>query len=201
MATTVVAVKRPERTAQVQVYLIEVWRGLAVTFRHFFVNLWRHTLRALGSRLTQPGAVTIQYPEDPARLGRRARTRHRLLKREDGAPRCTACMCCETICPAKCIHIVAEDSPDVVVEKRAKSFDIDLGLCVFCGYCVEACPVDAIHMDSNQVALSSYSREDLIWNMAELMGDKQKLPKKGPGDPTTPPGIVSVAAAKRSIGL
>ena len=60
------------------------------------------------------------------------------------------------------------------MEKRAKSFDIDIGMCVFCGYCVEACPVDAIHMDANKVELSSYTRQDMIWNMSELLGDSGK---------------------------
>jgi NADH-quinone oxidoreductase subunit I len=173
---TVKVVERPKRTLATQIYLVEVWRGLALTFRHLFVNLFRHAMRALGIKGFQPGSVTIQYPEDPAVLGRRARTRHRLLKRDDGAPRCTACLLCETICPAKCIRITAENAPDAMVEKRAKSFDIDLGMCVFCGYCVEACPVDAIHMDANEVELSAYSRKDMIWNMKELLGDVPKVP-------------------------
>ena len=175
MAIAVTPVSRPARTFGEQIYIWEVWKGLLVTFRHLFVNLAQHALKGL--RLSKiAGAVTIQYPDVAAWLGRRARTRHRLLKREDGAPRCTACMLCETICPAKCIRIVAEDSPDVRVEKRAKSFDIDLGLCVFCGYCAEACPVDAIHMDSNDVELSAYERKDMIWSLPELMGDKKKTP-------------------------
>jgi NADH-quinone oxidoreductase subunit I len=167
---TVKVVERPKRTFATQIYLVEVWKGLAITFRHLFVNLFRHVMRRADA------SVTIQYPEDPAVLGKRARTRHRLLKREDGAPRCTACLLCETICPAKCIRITAENAPETIVEKRAKTFDIDLGMCVYCGYCVEACPVDAIHMDANDVAISTYSRKDMIWNMAELMGDKKKGP-------------------------
>ncbi|MCX5794878.1 MAG: NADH-quinone oxidoreductase subunit I [Elusimicrobia bacterium] len=172
MAVTVRAVSRPARGWLEQVYIIEVLRGLGVTFRHFFVNLWRHVLRLLGLR-AGPGAVTIQYPDEPAVLGRRARTRHRLLSRADGSPRCTSCLLCETICPAKCIHIVAEESPDPAVEKRARSFDIDIGMCVFCGHCVEACPVDAIHMDVDQVELASYTRSGMIWDMKSLLQERR----------------------------
>jgi NADH-quinone oxidoreductase subunit I len=172
MAVTVSPVARPRRGLCEQVYILEVLRGLGVTFRHFFVNLWRHVLRLAGLR-SEPGAVTIQYPEEPALLGRRARTRHRLLSRADGSPRCTSCLLCETICPAQCIHITAEESPDVKVEKRARSFDIDLGMCVFCGHCVEACPVDAIHMDIDRVELASYTRSGMIWDMKSLMKEKR----------------------------
>lgn len=171
-------VPRPAMGWKERVYLFEVWRGLWITSRHLFVNLGRHLLRRLGGR-GPAGAVTIQYPEEEAVVARRGRTRHRLMKREDGTPRCVACMLCETVCPAQCIRIVAEESPDVMIEKRAKSFEIDLGLCVFCGYCVEACPEDAIRMDSGQVEMSAFSREDMIWDMRELMEGKKK-PKAGP---------------------
>jgi len=176
-------VKAPGMGLLERIYLFEVCRGLLVTSRHFFVNLWRHIKKAAGLR-TPPGAVTIQYPEDPAMVARRGRTRHRLLKRADGTPRCVACMLCETICPAKCIRIVAEESPDVMIEKRAKSFDIDLGECVFCGYCVEACPEDAIRMDTGSVEICSFSREDMVWHIRELLGDEKKeFPMRHSHDP------------------
>jgi NADH-quinone oxidoreductase subunit I len=157
-----------------RIYIVEILRGLWVTSRHFFTNLFRHSLRLLGLR-AEPGAVTLQYPDVPARVPPRARGRHRLLLRDDGTPRCVACMLCETICPASCIRIIAEESPDISIEKRAKSFEIDLGVCVYCGYCVEACPEDAIRMDSGQVEMCAYTREGLRWNLREL----SKLPDQG----------------------
>jgi len=166
-------VERPVMGWAERIYVVEVWRGLGITFRHLFINLSRHLRRALGFE-APPASVTIQYPEDPAVVAKRARGRHRLLKREDGTPRCVACMLCETVCPAKCIRIQAEGSPDVMIEKRAKSFSIDMGLCVFCGYCVEACPEDAIRMDTGQVEMSAFTRDEMIWDMPELLGDKPK---------------------------
>ena len=172
-----------------RVFLVEVWLGLVITLRNFFVNLSSHIRVALGLE-SLPGSVTTQYPDDPQVTARRSRTRHRLLKREDGTPRCVACMLCETVCPAKCIYIQAENSPDVMIEKRAKSFSIDLGMCVFCGYCVEACPEDAIRMDTQFIQFPGSTRADLLWTMPELLGDKKKTPSltpsKDPLDPASP---------------
>ncbi|MFH1857562.1 MAG: NADH-quinone oxidoreductase subunit I, partial [Candidatus Omnitrophota bacterium] len=122
------------------VYVTEVVRGLWVTSRHFFRNLLIHTAHRFGLLKRVQAAVTIQYPEELRLYASRLRTLHRLTLREDGSPRCVACMMCETVCPARCIDIVAEEHPDPNIEKRPRSFDIDLGRCVFCGYCVEVCP-------------------------------------------------------------
>jgi len=152
-----------------RIYLLEVYRGLALTSRHFFVNLWRHTLRLVGIKSAPPGAATFQYPEVRRPQSPRLRTLHRLTKRPDGTPRCVACMMCETVCPAFCIKIVAEEVDDPSIEKRPKSFDIDIGRCVFCGFCVEACPEDAIRMDTGITEIGALSREGMILNMDTLL--------------------------------
>ncbi|MEZ4655720.1 MAG: hypothetical protein R3E12_19560 [Candidatus Eisenbacteria bacterium] len=68
-----------------------------VTLRHLLLNTFK-----------QSEMPTVQFPEEPKPLAVRHRSRHRLTVRENGDPKCVACMCCETVCPARCIHIVAE---------------------------------------------------------------------------------------------
>ena len=152
-----------------RLYITEVARGLAITAKHFFVNFPRHVVRGLGMKVGKGRTVTIEYPEERRVYPRRLRTRHRLTKRQDGSPRCVACMMCETICPARCIHIIAKENPDPNIEKMPKVFDIDLGVCVFCGFCVEACPEDAIRMDTGIVEIAAYTREGMVYRMDQLL--------------------------------
>ena len=53
-----------------------------------------------------------------------------------------ACKLCEAVCPAVCITIEADTAPDGT--RRTTRYDIDLFKCVYCGFCEEACPTDAI---------------------------------------------------------
>ena len=118
-------IKRPKLNFWQKTYFLEVFRGIAVTSSHFWRNLFFHSMHRLGLFKAIQAAVTIMYPEEKRLLAPRSRTRHRLTQREDGSPRCVACMMCETVCPARCIYIVAEEHPVPNIEKRPKSFDID----------------------------------------------------------------------------
>ena len=119
-------VRRPELTFWEQLYLPQILSGLKITFRHFFRNLFLHIAHQLGRLTHLPAGVTVQYPEELRPLMSRFRSRHRLTVRDDNTPRCVGCMLCETVCPAKCITIVAEEHPDPNVEKYPVRFEAKL---------------------------------------------------------------------------
>jgi len=161
--------KRKELGFWDKTYLPMLFSGLWITNKHFFRNFIFQTLNLFGLAKKHKGSVTFSYPEVQRPLSKRTRTRHRLTQREDGAPRCVACMMCETVCPARCINIVAMENPDPNIEKMPASFDLDLGKCVYCGYCVEVCPEDAIRMDTQILDIAAYSRKAMQLDMKELL--------------------------------
>ncbi len=155
-------IHRPDSNWWERLYLFEIVRGLGITLRH--------GLRSFFRPQTMP---TIQYPEDRRDPVERARGRHQLVRRPDGSPLCVACFCCQTICPPHAITIEAEESPDPEIEKRPKSFRIDLLRCIFCGMCVEACPKYAIVM-TGQYELADQTRERLRIPMRDLLAPESK---------------------------
>ena len=189
-------VARPNRTPSVQAYVPEFLKGMSLTMRHFFKNTKEMVLGQTPDPVLEAleeGVTTIHYPEQKRPYPERFRGVHRLTLREDGAPRCVACLCCSTACPAQCISIEAGEYPEGDrrrgYERFPESFVIDELRCIFCGYCVEACPVDAIRMDTGLHAVPYDSRDQFIYGKNLLMafagraGDhKTANPRHEPGD-------------------
>ena len=92
----------------------------------------------------------------------------RLMLREEGSVRCTACMLCATVCPSDCIRVEVDTQAGPEEERKPAAFEIDLLKCVFCGACVEACPCDALRMDTGRVPPAGYDTAEFIYDMERL---------------------------------
>ena len=171
-------------------YLPALFMGFRLTVRHFFRNLF-------GSK----DVVTVQYPEEHRPVSVRWRGRHRLTRREDGFLKCVACYMCETVCPAKCIHIDAGDHPDLSVEKYPVHFDIDELRCVFCGLCVEACPKEAIRMDTGVISMAFTSRNTFDFTRDLLKDEYQPNEVTKFSDADLPQPKSQAEALPYSVGL
>ncbi len=168
-----------------EIFIVEVIRGVLITSGHFFRNMAGHILGLVGIDYKRAETVTVQYPEQRLPLAERYRTRHRLVRHHDGSPRCVACMCCESICPADCIYIVAGEYPDREIEKYPVRFEIDLSRCIWCGLCVEACPEDAIRMDTGILETAEYDRRKMFYDKELLLSTDGRFDKPEQQPPTT----------------
>lgn len=142
----VVVLKKP--TVEGSWYLPAIFKGLGFTFKKMVYNIFN-----------QKKMPTLNYPEEKYEYGPRFKGNHILTVKKDGSVRCTACMLCATNCPAQCIKITAAEHEDPSVEKYPIAYEIDVLRCVFCGFCEEACPVDAVRMGPE-------------WQTAALSGSK-----------------------------
>jgi len=193
-------VARPKRSPAVQSFVPAWLKGTGVTMKHFFRNTKERVLGQKRDPVLEDfgmGVTTVEYPDERRPYPERFRGLHRLTIREDGSPRCVACLCCSTACPAQCIKIVPAEYPEGDerrgYERYPEVFVIDELRCVFCGYCVEACPCDAIRMDTGMHPTAYDSREQFIYGadlLLEMTGRdgsrKTANPRHEPGDETHP---------------
>lgn len=144
----VINVSREPENGVMNGYLVTTLVGLGTTMKTFAKQLFK-----------LEESKTVQWPEVEYKYSDRFKGAHFLTKRPDGKVRCTACFLCATNCPAQCINIVAGESTDKGVEKFPLRFEIDILRCVFCGYCEEACPVDAIRLGS-EISMAGLAAEN-----------------------------------------
>ncbi|MFH0783087.1 MAG: NADH-quinone oxidoreductase subunit I [Pseudomonadota bacterium] len=158
MGAKVKTMNRKGSSFQERLYLIEIFKGMATTFGHFLTNL-----------LDNRKLYVRHYPEVQPEIPVRWRGRHRLTTHDDATVKCVACFMCQTNCPANCIMIEAGERLDGKTEKMPVKFSIDLLECIYCGYCVEACPLDAIRMDTGIFSVTDNNRESFVLELPELL--------------------------------
>ena len=116
--------------------------------------------------------ITEDYPDSPPKFQERYRGAHVLQRDENGLEKCVACFLCAANCPANCIYIEAAENTDAnrisAGERYASVYNIDYSRCIFCGYCVEACPTDAI-THGHGFELATYDINSLIYRKEQLL--------------------------------
>ena len=116
--------------------------------------------------------ITDDYPDAPPVFQERYRGLHILQRDEQGLEKCVACFLCSAACPVQCIYIEAADNTDQLRisggERYASVYNIDYSRCIFCGYCVEACPTDAI-THGHGFELASFNTSTLIYRKEKLL--------------------------------
>ena len=76
------------------------------------------------------------------------------------------------------LRSVPEEDEEVThVEKAPEEFEINMLRCIYCGYCEEVCPEEAIFLQE-KFSLSGYSREELIHDKERLYELGGTLPDK-----------------------
>lgn len=110
-----------------RVYGTGILRSMLIAFRNFF----------------RPN-ITLQYPHEKLVLPERSRWAVAMKLDEEGRHKCTGCLACEKACPDYIIKIDVTTAEDR--SKHIDRWEYEVGACMMCGLCVEACPYDAICM-------------------------------------------------------
>ncbi len=124
---------------------------------------------------------TEQYPENSKttlHVAQRHRGRLVFKRNEDGSYKCTVCTLCEKTCPNGTIKILSHMEEDPESGKKKKVLDdyiYDLGDCMFCQLCTNACNFDAIEF-TNDFENSVFKRESLRLHLDKEVYEGGSLP-------------------------
>lgn len=142
------------------------------------------------------GTITLQYPHEKLVLPERARWKVAIKLDEGGAHKCTACRACEKACPDYVIELDIATNED-----RSKHIDhwrYEVGACMMCGLCVEACPFDAILMSHDyELAFT----DPALLTIDLLTDTPAALPKRKVAAPATvAPTVAEPTAPTPALG-
>ncbi|MCL2137132.1 MAG: 4Fe-4S binding protein [Coriobacteriia bacterium] len=103
--------------------------------------------KAIGYLLKKPATVAYPAKKEPIFDGFRGLIAY-------NAEECIGCMACKRDCPTGAIQI------EKVADKQYKAV-FEMGLCVFCGQCVDSCPREGALWYTSEFELASLTRDAL----------------------------------------
>ena len=124
---------------------------------------------------------TEQYPENrktTLHVSKRHRGRLVFKRDENEAYKCVACLMCEKACPTNTIKIQSEMVTDPETGKKKRQlidYQYDLGNCMFCQLCVNACNFDAIEF-TNDFENAVFDRSQLLLHLDKEIYKGGSLP-------------------------
>jgi NADH-quinone oxidoreductase subunit I len=120
---------KPQRSWLATILHVEIIKGLSLTLRKLF---------------SRP--ITRQYPEEKPEIRLGFRGQHALVRDpQTGQSKCIGCMRCAVVCPSRCIRIrVHKEKKNGGHRRVIDCYRIEALRCVYCGYCEEVCPVNAV---------------------------------------------------------
>jgi NADH-quinone oxidoreductase subunit I len=145
---------KPPRGWLATIFQVEILQGMALTLKRLF---------------SKP--ITRQYPEEKPRIRTGFRGQHALVRDpETGNTKCIGCMRCAMVCPSRCIRIRSHKDKEPGSRRIIDCYRIESLRCVYCGFCEEVCPVNAIVL-TEVYEYGSSDRPSLYFTREQLLAN------------------------------
>ncbi|MDY0391665.1 NADH-quinone oxidoreductase subunit NuoI [Desulfobulbus oligotrophicus] len=145
---------KPPRGLLATLFQAEIVQGMALTLKRLF---------------SKP--ITRQYPDEKPDIRVGFRGQHALVRDpETGDTKCIGCMRCAISCPSRCIRIRSHKDKEPGSRRVIDCYRIEALRCVYCGFCEEVCPVNALVL-TEVFEYSSYDRPSLYFTKEQLLGN------------------------------
>ena len=145
---------KPRRGWLGTIFQIEILQGMGLTLKRLF---------------SKP--ITRQYPEERPQIRRGFRGQHALVRDPaTGDSKCIGCMRCAMVCPSRCIRIRSHKDKEPGSRRIIDCYRIEALRCVYCGYCEEVCPVNAIVL-TEVYEYSRFERPSLYFTKEQLLAN------------------------------
>jgi NADH-quinone oxidoreductase subunit I len=134
-----------------------------------FIDLVKGLSLTLSYNLSR--SFTMRYPDEEKWIPyKRFRGQHTLNRDPQGRELCVGCELCAKSCPTQCITVVPmeDDTGRGIADRVAKVWKVDLARCMYCGFCEDACPTEALKL-GREYELACFSLDAAVKWKDELL--------------------------------